>query len=242
MKKERLDKILLDKKFFNSRTEAQGYILAGKVLVNETPITKSGEKIDTDSEIRIKGELKKYVSRGGDKLEIAVNEFNIDFTNKSVLDIGISTGGFTDCALQSGAESVTGIDVGYGQLDIKIRNNPKVTVIEKTNARTLNLNKQFDIILCDVSFISTIKLLDTFDLHLKQNGRMVILIKPQFEAGQEFIEKGGIVKNLDVHKNVLDEIKKKYNEKKFELTGIAESRILFPKGNIEYLTYWKREI
>ncbi|HPN32078.1 MAG TPA: TlyA family RNA methyltransferase [bacterium] len=242
MKKERLDKLLIDRKMFDSRTEAQGFILAGKILVNDNPITKSGEKINIDSEIRIKGALKKYVSRGGEKLEIAVEKFEIDFSGKTVLDIGVSTGGFTDCALQRGAISVTGIDVGYGQLDLKIRNNPKVEIFEKTNARVLNLNKQFDFIICDVSFISTLKLLDTFNLHLKNDGKMIILIKPQFEAGKEFVEKGGIVKNIAIHKKILEDIKIKYAEKNFKLIGVAESRILFPKGNIEYLTYWERLI
>ena len=242
MKKERLDKLLIDRKMFGSRTEAQGFILAGKILVNEIPITKSGEKVGVDSDIRIKGALKKYVSRGGEKLEIAIEKFDVDFNGKTVLDIGISTGGFTDCALQRGAISVTGIDVGYGQLDMKIRNNPKVEIHEKTNARILNLNKKFDLIICDVSFISTLKLLDTFNLHLKNDGNMIILIKPQFEAGKELVEKGGIVKNTDIHKQILENVKTKYAEKNFELIGIAESRILFPKGNIEYLTYWKRLI
>jgi len=143
--------------------------------------------------------------------------------------------------LQHNAKEVTGVDVGYGQVDLKIRNNPLVSIIEKTNARTLNLNKEFDIIICDVSFISILKLIDTFNKHLKKNGELIVLIKPQFEAGREYIEKGGIVKDLKIHQIIIENIKQKFSEAGFEFIDIAESKILYPKGNIEYLSYWRKK-
>ncbi|HPP87602.1 MAG TPA: TlyA family RNA methyltransferase [bacterium] len=241
IKKERLDKILVQRGIVESRELAQRMILAGNVLVNEQLITKVAEKIDISADIRLKEQPRKYVSRGGEKLEIAIKKFNIKFSGKSVLDIGISTGGFTDCALQHNAKEVTGVDVGYGQVDLKIRNNPLVSIIEKTNARTLNLNKEFDIIICDVSFISILKLIDTFNKHLKKNGELIVLIKPQFEAGREYIEKGGIVKDLKIHQIIIENIKQKFSEAGFEFIDIAESKILYPKGNIEYLSYWRKK-
>jgi len=241
IEKERIDTLLVEKKFFDSRNTAQRYILAGKVIVNDHIITKAGEKVPVESEIRIKDAAKNFVSRGGEKLQIAIRSFNIDLTDKKILDIGISTGGFADCALKAGAAEITGVDVGYGQLDQRLRNDPRVILHEKTNARYLELNKKFDFIICDVSFISLSKLLNTFNKHLDDRGSMIILIKPQFEAGPENVEKGGIVKDPEIHKEIIEKVKTDFYQAGFELVNITESDILLPRGNREYLSLWRRK-
>jgi len=238
--KKRLDLLVAELGLAENRTVAAKYILAGKIMVNDQIITKAGTLIDVSSNIKFCGELKKYVSRGGEKLELAIKTFNIDFTDKTVLDIGISTGGFTDCALQFKAKSVTGVDVGYGQVAMKLQNDRRVEIIERKNARYLDLNNLFDVILCDVSFISVLKLVHTFNKHLKVGGELIVLIKPQFEAGKEHICKGGIVKDKEVHNQIIDKIKKVFEDNNFKFIGIVESKILLPKGNLEFVSYWHK--
>ena len=238
--KKRLDLLVAELGLAENRTVAAKYILAGKIMVNDQIITKAGTLIDVSSNIKFCGELKKYVSRGGEKLELAIKTFNIDFTDKTVLDIGISTGGFTDCALQFKAKSVTGVDVGYGQVAMKLQNDRRVEIIERKNARYLDLNNLFDVILCDVSFISVLKLVHTFNKHLKVGGELIVLIKPQFEAGKEHICKGGIVKDKEVHNQIIDKIKKVFEDNNFKFIGIVESKILLPKGNLEFISYWHK--
>ena len=247
--KERLDLILVQEGFFETREKAKRAIMAGIVLVNDKKIDKAGTLVDVDKnpEIRIKGERLKYVSRGGLKLEKAIEVFSIDLKDKRVLDIGASTGGFTDCALQNGASFVYAVDVGTNQLAFSLRENPKVKSLENTHIKDLSLenidNMQVDNIVMDVSFISVTKIIPDLGRFLNENGAMMILIKPQFEVGKEGIEKGGIVKDLKKHRAVIDSIKEFAKEYGFYMKGLETSPITGTKGNVEYISYFiKSEI
>ncbi|MEK7376951.1 MAG: TlyA family RNA methyltransferase, partial [Candidatus Margulisiibacteriota bacterium] len=211
--KKRLDAVLLEKGLFETRSKAQAVIMAGNVLVNEQKIDKSGTLIDEKSEIRILGNNLKYVSRGGIKLEGALSEFAVSPKGKICLDIGASTGGFTDCILQNSAEKIYAVDVGYGQMDLKVRNDQRVVVIERTNARTLTAetlyekgtekDKYASLAVIDVSFISLSKILPAIHALLSEKGEVVALVKPQFEAGRKLVGKGGIIKDKSTHDLVL---------------------------------------
>ena len=243
MKKERIDVLLVERGHFNSRERAQAALMAGNVLVNEHKIEKAGAKVPIDAQIRIIGDDLPYVSRGGLKLAKAIDVFEINLFDKIVADIGASTGGFTDCALQNRARCVYAVDVGYGQLDWKLRNNPRVVNIERTNARYLTCNQlpvRLDFITIDVSFISLDKILPVVKDFLKEDGGVLALVKPQFEAGKEKIGKKGVVRDIDVHIEVLEKIVKMAKENAFIISGLDFSPIKGQEGNIEYLLYLTR--
>ena len=240
MNKIRIDIYLSDNKYCKSRTQAQRMIMAGLVLVNEIPVKNLSQMISETDKIRIKEKLK-FVGRGALKLEKALDSFNIDVKGKRFIDFGASTGGFTDVLLQRGAAHVTCVDVGYGQLAWKIRNNSRVKVLERTNARYLTLDmidERADGAVCDVSFISVKKIIPVMQLCTKDDGFIVILIKPQFEAGKKFAGKKGIIRDKKIHLKVINEIiKYLVDETQFIPQAIDYSPIKGQKGNIEFLLY-----
>ena len=233
--------MLFDKNLVKSRQEAIGLILAGNVFINSERIDKPGTKVEINCNLTLRKKYKMWVSRGGYKLDQAINEFEIDCTDITAMDIGASTGGFTDVLIKKGAKKVYSVDVGYGQLDWNIRNNACVEVLEKTNARYLDSNTirdKLDAIVCDVSFISLKKVIKPNITFLKKKGWIISLIKPQFEIGKDLLGKGGIVKNVEHHQMVVDDIRFFFeNEINLSVKGIIESPILGPKGNKEFLIY-----
>jgi 23S rRNA (cytidine1920-2'-O)/16S rRNA (cytidine1409-2'-O)-methyltransferase len=243
-KKSRLDHLLVERNLAESRTKAKALILAGQVLVDEVPIDKVGTLIANEAKIRVKEKLK-YVSRGGLKLEKALSEFKIIVQNKICLDIGASTGGFTDCLLQNGAKKVYAIDVGYGQLHWRLQKDKNVIVFDRENFRHFDLAKikdKIEIIVTDVSFISLSKILPKVKELCEKQGKSLIwiaLFKPQFEVGKEHVEKGGIVKNHAVRIQALEDFKKKLKENSFENIQSIESPITGADGNVEYLVLAK---
>ena len=242
MKKERVDKVLVERGLVESRTRAQALILAGQVLVREQRIDKPGQLIDPNAEIRIKGETLRYASRGGLKLEAALREFEITPEGRSCLDIGASTGGFTDCLLQHGACRVWAVDVGHNQLVWRLRNDPRVVALEGVNARNLNPGQfpcLFDLATIDVSFISLTKILPAVLPCLNGTADCVALIKPQFEVGKGEVGRGGIVTDPAQHRRVLDEITQAAIETGLWPVGLIESPILGAEGNREFLMYLK---
>jgi 23S rRNA (cytidine1920-2'-O)/16S rRNA (cytidine1409-2'-O)-methyltransferase len=240
--KERLDVLLVEQGYFESREKAKAAIMAGLVFVDEEAVDKAGTKIPRTATIRVKGAVHPYVSRGGLKLEKALREFAIDLTDAVMLDIGASTGGFTDCALQNGAEYVYAIDVGYNQLDWSLRNDSRVQVMERTNFRYTQLSDlqgpapKFASI--DVSFISLKIILPPLKALLPDDGSVVALIKPQFEAGREKVGKSGVIREPAVHREVLDTVTVFAKEIGFHLIGLTYSPIAGGEGNIEFLAYW----
>ena len=237
-KKQRLDLLLVERNFASSRTQAQALIMGGAVYVNGQKVDKSGTLIKTDSEISVKNSSLKYVGRGGLKLEGALVHFDIDVKGKIALDVGASTGGFTDCLLQNGAAKVYALDVGYGQLDWKLRNDDRVVVMEKVNARHMkedDIPEPLDIIVIDVSFISLTKIIPASVNFLKPGGILIALIKPQFEVGKGEVGKGGIVRDESKHKEVVDKITKFIEELNFDVGGVIPSPILGAEGNKEFL-------
>jgi len=240
MEKERLDNLLVARGITDSRERARGLILAGKILVNDHLCDKPGTKFPAEAVIRSLGSDLPYVSRGGLKLEKALQVFNLDFEDKLVLDIGASTGGFTDCALQNGAQKVVALDVGYGQLAWKLRSDPRVQVIERTNIRYFDpkqLSELVDIITCDVSFISLGLVIPVLPGLLKPEGEALLLIKPQFEAGRDRVGKKGVVKDPAVHYEVINKVLSIAVAAGFSAQGLSFSPIKGPEGNIEYLLY-----
>ena len=236
--------MLFDKDLVKSRQEAIGLILSGNVFIDSQRIDKPGTKVGTDCNIMLKKKNKIWVSRGGYKLDQAINEFDVNCEDIIAMDIGSSTGGFTDVLIKKGAKKVYSVDVGYGQLDWNIRNNYRVVVLEKTNARYLDSKKisdKLDAIVCDVSFISLKKVIKPNIKFLKTKGWLISLIKPQFEIGKDLLGKGGIVKNIEHHQMVLDDIRDFFeNEINLNVKGITESPILGPKGNKEFLIYGQK--
>ena len=240
MKKERLDLLLVEQGYFSSRERAKATIMAGKVLVNEVKIEKAGTMVPADGTIRILGEIHPFVSRGGLKLQKGLAEFDISLTGLVMADIGASTGGFTDCALQAGAKKVYAIDVGYGQLDWKIRQDSRVVVWERTNIRNVTLESfedPIDFVGIDVSFISLGLVLPVVKEFLDSAGKVICLIKPQFEAGKERVGKNGVVRDQKVHQAVLHEVLTKISQIGFSIQGLSFSPIRGPEGNIEFLAY-----
>ena len=222
-----------------SREDGQRRILAGEVLVNDQAVTKAGNLTDVGAAIRLK-QTSPYVSRGGIKLEKALSEFAVQVRNKTALDVGASTGGFTDCLLAHGAAQVFAVDVGYGQLDWKLRNDPRVIVFEKTNIRYFELKRlprAADLATIDVSFISLKLVLPRVKSLLVEGGDVIALIKPQFEVGKGKVGKGGVVRSPDEHARVIDEIKTAAARLDFEVLGVTESPLLGPKGNQEFLIH-----
>ena len=222
-----------------SREQANSMLMAGTVFVNHKRIDKPGQQITKDSEIDVKGKIHPWVSRGGIKLEKAILEYNLDCNSVIALDIGASTGGFTDVLLTKGAKKVYAVDVGYGQLDWKLRQDERVIVSEKTNARFLTdkiIKETLDVIVCDASFISLKKILPSSLQFLKKNGWLAALIKPQFEVGKGLVGKGGVVRDPNLHEEVTNDIKGWItSEMKMNLLGVVESPILGPSGNKEFV-------
>ena len=240
MKKERLDVLLVNRGMFESRAKAQAAVMAGQVLVNEQKIDKPGTPVAPEVTIRLLGNKLPYVSRGGLKLEKALQIFPISVEGKVVADIGASTGGCTDCALQNGAAKVYAIDVGYGQLAWKLRNDERVVNMERTNVRYLeadSLPEQVDAATIDVAFISLDKILPAVHKILKPEGFVVALIKPQFEAGKENVGKKGVVRDAAVHEQVINNVISFAKSEGFGIAGLDFSPIKGPEGNIEYLLH-----
>ncbi|MEK6537343.1 MAG: TlyA family RNA methyltransferase, partial [Actinomycetota bacterium] len=231
--KERLDTILVQRGFFSSRSQAGAAVLAGEVRVNGQPVTKAGALVAADIEVTLK-EQPRFVSRGGLKLERAFEEFPIDVSGRVALDAGASTGGFTDCLLQHGARKVIAVDVGYGQLDWKLRNDPRVDVLERTNIRGITreiLSEAPSFATFDLSFISLKKVLQPVIDTLEEDFQAIALIKPQFEAGRGKVGKGGVVRDGDVRREVLEDIWSFIEEAGWVVLGLTESPVRGPKGN-----------
>ncbi len=245
MVKLRLDKLLVDRGLVASRDRAQALIIAGKVLVNEQKFDKAGTQVAADAAVRLLGEDLKYVSRGGLKLERALEHWKIDVEGKSCVDVGASTGGFTDCLLQHGAARVIAIDTGYGQMDFKLRQDPRVRLLEKTNARYVtsdSVGEMVDLIAVDVAFISaTLVLPPAVNAVFPQSagerrGRQVIvLVKPQFEAGREFVGKGGIVRDEAAQLGSVEKVKRTLAGLGCSSLEMIDSPILGAEGNREFL-------
>jgi len=235
LQKKRIDELLVERGFVSSRTEARRIIIEGLVLLNNSVVQKPSFPVNEEDFILIK-ESKKYVSRGGIKLEFALKEFGIDPEDKISIDIGSSTGGFTDCLLKSGVKKVYAVDVGKGQLDFSLRRDSRVVVLEKVNARNLStqiIHEEADLIVIDVSFISIIKILPALKELLKENGLIVALVKPQFEGERGFLRKG-VIKDKDLHKKILLNTLEEVSKTGFVVNQITYSPIKGGKGNIEF--------
>jgi 23S rRNA (cytidine1920-2'-O)/16S rRNA (cytidine1409-2'-O)-methyltransferase len=246
VKRERIDKLLVDRGLIESRTKAQAVIMAGSVLVDEKRVEKPSEAYPADANIRIKGggPETRYVSRGGLKLEAALTHFDIRPEGFTCIDIGSSTGGFTDCLLQHGAKHVVAVDAGTNQMVWSLRKDSRVTVKEKTNARELrpeDFEERFDLAVVDVSFISVTKLLPAILSLLAAGGRIITLIKPQFEVGKGEVGKGGIVREPEKHERVVTEVNKFAEEIGLRVEGVIESPILGAEGNKEFLALYERK-
>ncbi|MCR4909625.1 MAG: TlyA family RNA methyltransferase [Lachnospiraceae bacterium] len=242
--KQRLDMLLLERGMFKSRESAKKCIMAGEIFVNGLVEDKAGTMVPADAEIEHRGKALPYVSRGGLKLEKALKVFPIDLSGKICLDIGASTGGFTDCMLQNGAEKVYSVDVGFGQLDYSLRKDERVVCMERTNFRYLtekDFPEKMDFASADVSFISLSKILPAAYAVMKEDSRMVCLIKPQFEAGKELVGKNGVVRNSKTHALVIRSVLGFSKEEGFRVLGLDYSPIRGPKGNIEYLLYLEKK-
>ncbi|MCR5460003.1 MAG: TlyA family RNA methyltransferase [Acetatifactor sp.] len=243
--KERLDVILVEQGYASSREKAKAIIMSGNVYVNGQKEDKAGTTFDlTKCKLEVRGNTLKYVSRGGLKLEKAMQTWKFPLEGKICMDVGASTGGFTDCMLQNGASRVYSVDVGHGQLDWKLRNDERVVCMEQTNFRYLkpeNVPERLDFVSVDVSFISLTKILIPARNLLKAGGEMVCLIKPQFEAGREKVGKNGVVRELSTHREVIEKVIDFANLTGFSVMGLEYSPIKGPEGNIEYLVYLKKE-
>lgn len=244
MKKERLDVLLVDKGLFESREKARGSIMAGVVFVAGNKEDKPGVKVNVDSEIVIKENVHPYVSRGGLKLEKAIKVFNIDLNGKTAMDIGASTGGFTDCMLKNGAAKVFSVDVGYGQLAWELRNDDRVVCMERTNIRYVQpqqLGTLVDFASVDVSFISLKKVIPVAAKLMTDEGELMCLIKPQFEAGRDKVGKHGVVRDPKVHEDVIKDVVNFVIGIGLKVKGLDFSPIKGPEGNIEYLIYMSKK-
>ena len=249
MKKERLDKVLVDLGYFENKSKASAAILAGNVKIGTEVITKAGFQIDPSKEYDFHVKSMPYVSRGGFKLKKALETFPVIVQDRICLDSGASTGGFTDCLLQNGAKYVYAADVGYGQLDWKIRSSKQVKTIEKTNLRTCSFEDIYsenepvaDLLVSDLSFISLEKILPTLKTLMNRDfHEMICLIKPQFEAGKDLVEKGGVVKDKNTHISVIENIISCVKELGYTIKGLTYSSIKGPAGNIEYLIWFTTE-
>jgi 23S rRNA (cytidine1920-2'-O)/16S rRNA (cytidine1409-2'-O)-methyltransferase len=246
MKRERIDKLLVERGLAESRTKAQAIVMAGAVLANEQRISKPSDLIPVDAEIRVKGAddpASRYVGRGGLKLEAALGEFQIDVGEYVCLDVGASTGGFTDCLLQHGARKVIAVDVGHNQIDWRLRTDARVEVREGVNARYLkpeDFDTQFDLIVMDVSFISATKVLPALVPLMKPDGRLVTLIKPQFEVGRGEVGKGGIVREPEKRARVVHEVTHAAEQLGLMNLGVLESPIQGADGNVEFLALYQK--
>ena len=242
--KKRLDIMMVEQGLAPSREKAKAYIMAGEVYVNGQKEDKAGSMFAETAKLEVRGKTLPYVSRGGLKLEKAMKNFGVTLNDKVCMDVGASTGGFTDCMLQNGAVKVYSIDVGYGQLDWKLRNDPRVVCMEKTNIRYVkpeDIADRLDFASVDVSFISLTKVLGPARELLNDNGEMVCLIKPQFEAGREKVGKKGVVRDKAVHEEVINKVIDFAVEIGFHILNLEYSPIKGPEGNIEYLVYIRKE-
>ncbi len=243
--KQRLDKLMLERGLAPSREKAQALIMAGQVVVGDHAAMKAGQQVSADTPIRIKGEQLPYVSRGGLKLEKGLEQFRIDPAGRIAIDVGASTGGFSDCLLQRDAARVYAVDVGYGQLAWKLREDSRVVVLEKTNIRNLQpaqLDTLPDLAVIDASFISLKLVLPPTLALLRQPAELVVLIKPQFEVGKGLVGKGGIVRDAKLHDLVLEEMQQLVEELGLVLIGICDSPITGADGNREFLMGLKMEV
>lgn len=237
----RLDKLVQDKFAHLTRNQVQSFIMQGYVLVEGKVITKPGSPTSIDALLELTVEEPKYVSRAGFKLEAALDYFNVDVTGLVAMDAGISTGGFTDCLLQRGIKRVYGVDVGFGQVHEKVRRDPRLVLLEKTNLRHLErLPESIDLVTLDLSFISLLKVIPAVKKVLKPTGCIITLIKPQFEAEREDIKRGGLVKDDAVHQRVIEKIRMGMLEEGFQMIGVIDSPILgASSGNKEFLAYFQ---
>jgi 23S rRNA (cytidine1920-2'-O)/16S rRNA (cytidine1409-2'-O)-methyltransferase len=239
-KRVRLDQLLVARGLAESRSQAQALILTGNVRVADTPVTKAGTLVPESSAVTLTGQ-RRFVSRGGEKLAHALAAFQIDVTGLVCADFGASTGGFTDCLLHHGAARSYAIDVGYGQLDYRLQQDPRVIVMDRTNARHVaSLPEPVALVVIDVSFISLALVLPAALRVLAPEGRIVALVKPQFEAGKEAIGKGGVVRDEDVHRAVLQSVTVAAAALGLRLDGLTASPLRGPAGNIEFLATWSR--
>ncbi len=242
-RKKRLDLLVVERGLAKSRETAQTLIMSGNILVNDQPMDKPGMQLAEDARIVSRKPDMPYVSRGGVKLAHAISEIGIDVRGMMCLDVGASTGGFTDCLLQSGAAHVYAVDVGYGQLDWRLRQDERVTVVERTNIRYVTsetLPTDFDLITIDVSFISLKIVIPVIDPFLKPDGHILALVKPQFEVGREQVGKGGVVRDENLHEAIIAELKSYFEEFGLVSEIVIPSPILGPKGNREFLMYLGR--
>lgn len=241
--KERLDKLMVQRGLAASRERARALILAGQVVVDDHRVDKAGSQVFDHAEIRLKGDDIPFVSRGGLKLQKALQEFKLDVHGIIALDVGASTGGFTDCLLQNGAAKIYAVDVGYGQLAWSLRENPRVVNLERCNIRHLQV-EQFDekpsLAVIDASFISLSKVLPNTLALIAENGQVIALIKPQFEVGKGLVGKGGIVKDRTLHEQVLEQIRQVAEDLHCQVLGIIDSPILGSKGNREFLIHLRK--
>ena len=244
MRKERLDKLLVEKGVVQSRERARALIMAGKVAVEGKRIDKPGIQINADAQLQIQEGDSSYVSRGGEKMEGALKVFGIDPTWMIVMDVGASTGGFTDCILQKGAKKVYAVDVGYGQLAWRLQKDPRVVNLERRNIRYLQreeVQEEIDLILIDTSFISIEKFLPHLLGFLKKEGAILSLIKPQFEVERGEVGKGGVVRDKALHEKVIERVSNFSRRLGLRVLGVTESPLLGPKGNKEFFIYLKKE-
>jgi 23S rRNA (cytidine1920-2'-O)/16S rRNA (cytidine1409-2'-O)-methyltransferase len=244
VKKERLDKLMVEKSIASTREKARALIMAGKVAVEGKVIDKPGTKIDLETSILLRGETPPFVSRGGEKLEGALKAFGINPKGLVVMDVGASTGGFTDCVLQKGARKVYAVDVGYGQLAWKLQKDPRVVNLERRNVRYLQreeVEEEIDLVLIDTSFISIEKFIPHLLGFLKTGGAIVSLIKPQFEVGKGEVGKGGVVRDAALHQKVIDRISNFCRGVGLEVLGVTESSLVGPKGNQEFFIYLRKD-
>lgn len=240
----RLDIEMVNRGLIESREKAKALIMSGVVYLNEQKALKCGDKVKDGDKIEIRGQKLPFVSRGGLKLDKAIKSFGINLSDCVCMDIGASTGGFTDCMLQNGASKVYAVDVGYGQLAWKLRNNPKVINMERTNIRYIDFDKitdKVDFISIDVAFISLKLVLPVAQKILTNDGKMVALIKPQFEAGREEVGKKGVVRNIAIHQKVIKDILDFTKEIGLSIEGLDFSPIKGPEGNIEFLMYLSKK-
>jgi len=239
-KKTRLDQIIVDRGLAESKTRAQALVMAGHVYIGDAKAQKPGQQIAEDAKISVRGSDHPWVSRGGIKLAHALEAFAIDVTDHVAIDVGSSTGGFTDVLLTNGAARVYAVDSGTNQLAWKLRQDPRVVVHEQTSARILtetHINEPIDLIVCDASFIGLTKVLERPLSFAKSKAQLIALIKPQFEAGREEVGKGGVVRDADVHTRVCDEVKTWLTSQNWTVHGLTTSPITGPQGNVEFLIW-----
>ncbi len=240
---ERLDKLLVQRGLVDSRSRAKARIMAGDAFVDNQRVDKAGTRVDVDAQIELRGDDMPYVSRGGLKLEAGLERFDVDPSNKIAIDVGASTGGFTDCLLQQGAKKVYAVDVGYGQLAWKLRNDDRVVVLERTNIRHLAddaIDEPCQIAVIDCSFISLRIVLPETLRFLSDDADVIALIKPQFEAGQQRVGKGGVVRDEEVRLKVIDEVIEAAEEIGLEYVDGVDSPVHGPAGNVEHVAHFRR--